>query len=290
MPYFGRMSLRSLFLALLVACLAMPARAAGTETIDEALCRLIDAAAQDRNLPVDFFTRLIWRESAFRTTAVSPRGALGVAQFMPRTAAERGLSDPFDPEQAIPTAAHLLADLRITFGNLGLAAAAYNGGPGRVQTFLASGKGLPDETRRYVQAITGRSAEDWAAAGEGKDALTPQSLSITCLEVTAGLLRARASDLQLAGLGADIAPLAPWGIQLAGNFSKVLALRSFARASRAYSRVLGDVRPMIIGTLLRSRGSRPFYRVRVPAASRQDADLVCNQIRGAGGSCLVLRS
>ena len=54
-------------------------------------------------------TRLIWAESRFRVHAVSPKGAQGIAQFMPATAAERGLADPFDPEQAVPKAARLVA-------------------------------------------------------------------------------------------------------------------------------------------------------------------------------------
>ncbi|HWG04935.1 MAG TPA: transglycosylase SLT domain-containing protein, partial [Beijerinckiaceae bacterium] len=65
-------------------------RATG-ETVEQAVCRLIDAAAQARDLPIGFLTRLIWQESSFRASAVSPAGAQGIAQFMPRTAGERGL-------------------------------------------------------------------------------------------------------------------------------------------------------------------------------------------------------
>src|SRR4030095_7430717 len=97
--------------------------------IDQALCRMIESAAVAHRLPVDFFTRLIWQESSFRPGVVSRGGAEGGAAFMPGTAPERGLADPFDPEQAIPKSAELLDDLRRRFGNLGLAAAAYNGGP-----------------------------------------------------------------------------------------------------------------------------------------------------------------
>lgn len=86
---------------------------AGTESVDQALCRLIEHSASAHRLELSFFTRLIWRESSFRIGAQSHAGAQGVAQFMPRTAAERGLADPFDPEQAIPKAAELLADLRV---------------------------------------------------------------------------------------------------------------------------------------------------------------------------------
>jgi soluble lytic murein transglycosylase-like protein len=72
---------------------------------------------------------LIWQESSFKIGVIRGAGARGVAQFMRGTAAERGLADPFDPEQAIPKVAELLHDLVSRFGNLGLAAVAYNGGP-----------------------------------------------------------------------------------------------------------------------------------------------------------------
>jgi soluble lytic murein transglycosylase-like protein len=119
----------------LIVLAAMPGRAlaAEGETIDQALCRMIERAAVSHRLPVDFFTRLIWQESSFRPGVSSRAGAQGVAQFMPGTARDRGLGDPFDPEQAIPKSAELLSELRARFGNLGLAAAAYNGGPARVE-------------------------------------------------------------------------------------------------------------------------------------------------------------
>src|SRR6188472_2995943 len=150
------------FATLLIAIVLPGGALAEGETIDQALCRMIETAATAHNLPVDFFTRLIWQESSFRPHVTSGAGAQGVAQFMPGTAAERRLADPFDPEQAIPKSAELLADLRGRFGNIGLAAAAYNGGPARVEAWLAGRGSLPWETRNYVSAITGRTAEQWA--------------------------------------------------------------------------------------------------------------------------------
>src|SRR5437868_14449289 len=127
---------------LVLMALALPGPAlAQSETVDQALCRMIEGAAGKHHLPVDFFTRLIWQESSFRPQVTSHAGAQGVAQFMPGTAAERRLTDPYDPEQAIPKSAELLADLRGRFGNIGLAAAAYHGGPARVEAWL-SGRGL----------------------------------------------------------------------------------------------------------------------------------------------------
>src|SRR5438094_5761748 len=125
-------------------------------------CEALAQAAASHELTVDFFTRVIWQESRFKTDAVSPAGAQGVAQFMPATARLRHLENPFDPLEAIAKSAALLSDLRREFGNLGLAAAAYNAGSGRVRDWLAGRRSLPGETRAYVRLVTGRSVEEWA--------------------------------------------------------------------------------------------------------------------------------
>ena len=115
-----------------------------------------------------FLTRLIWQESNFRSNVSSPAGAQGVAQFMPGTAGERGLVDPFDPEAAIPKNASLLTELRQRFGNLGLAAAAYNAGPARVAKWLAEGGELPLETQNYVSTITRHPIDEWSTGAATK--------------------------------------------------------------------------------------------------------------------------
>jgi len=132
------------------------------------VCDALATAAEANNLPAPFFIRLLLQESGFRPGVVSPVGAQGVAQFMPDTAARMGLDNPFDPLQAIPASARLLRNLFEKFGNLGLAAAAYNAGPKRIHDWLAKKGKLPDETRGYVKIITGKEAENWrvtAAAG-----------------------------------------------------------------------------------------------------------------------------
>jgi len=276
-----------LFLTCSLAAAQETAPSARTETVQEALCRMIETSAKSHNLPVAFFTRLIWQESSFRTGAVSPAGAQGVAQFMPGTAAERGLVDPFDPEQAIAKAADLLAEHVRRFGNLGLAAAAYNGGQARVAAWLQRRGTLPVETRDYVSRITSRPAEDWADPGADptQEAEDPRaSPPSRCLEVVALLRRPGRDTLEGAG------PVAPWGVQLAGNFSKDRALATFARTRQLYAALLTGVRPMIIGTRIRSRGTRAFYRVRVPSQTREAATGLCDRIRAVGGSCIVLPS
>ncbi|MGH1587822.1 lytic transglycosylase domain-containing protein [Methylobacterium phyllosphaerae] len=130
------------------------------------LRQFIEHTANSNGLPVDFFLRLLQQESGLNHRAVSRAGAQGVAQFMPATAAERGLVDPFDPFEAIPKAAEFLREQRAAFGSLGLAAAAYNAGPQRVRNWLAGRSLLPQETRAYVAKITGRSAEDWRQGGD----------------------------------------------------------------------------------------------------------------------------
>ncbi len=263
-----------------------PAARPGAETVEQALCRMIDTAAAHQNIPPAFLTRLLWQESSFRATVVSPAGARGIAQFMPGTARERGLDDPFDPEQAIPASAAFLAERAQRFGNLGLAAAAYNGGPNRVAAWLAGHGDLPFETEDYVLRTTGRSAEDWAAEAKRDTPAKPDTArQLSCLEV--------AREIRLAVPQASTiatAALAPWGVQLSGNFSKAIALASFERARTRYASILSDVQPMIIGTRLRTRGFHAFYRVRVPAQSRAEANALCHRIQTARGSCVVLRS
>src|SRR5215207_4517878 len=182
------------------------------DAAEKMLCALIEQAAKDHDLPVGFFTRLIWKESSFRSDAVSPKGAQGIAQFMPYTAAERDLLDPFDARMAIPAAASLLSDLKVRFGNLGLAAAAYNAGAARVTNWLAEATTLPFETQDYVLAITGLAAETWAAP-EGGAEMPDEAQGQDCLALAA----------LLKGPGAALSPeietaSGPWGVQVAGNF------------------------------------------------------------------------
>lgn len=126
-------------------------------------CAALTSAAEVSNIPVAFFARLIWQESRFKLDQISSAGAQGVAQFMPRTATEVGLDDPFDPLKALPTSARFLRRLQDQFGNLGLAAAAYNAGSGRIRSWLARKDVLPAETQAYVRNITGNPAENWAS-------------------------------------------------------------------------------------------------------------------------------
>jgi hypothetical protein len=139
----------------------------------EAMCETLAGAAQEHDLPVGFFVRLINQESGFNPEVVSHAGAQGVAQFMPRVAEEWGLKNPFDPHAALDASARFLRSLYNQLGNWGLAAAAYNGGIGRVQKWRTNRGKLPEETRNYVKTITGMPAEKWA---DGKPQLAKFSI------------------------------------------------------------------------------------------------------------------
>jgi hypothetical protein len=137
----------------------------------EEICDTLVRAAETNDLPVPFFIRLLYRESSFRPAAISTAGAQGIAQFMPETAADRRLDNPFDPAEAIPESARLLRDHYRRFGNLGLAAAAYNAGPRRVDDWRAKKGPMPQETQDYVKMITGRPVEGWSAPQSGGPAV-----------------------------------------------------------------------------------------------------------------------
>jgi soluble lytic murein transglycosylase-like protein len=111
------------------------------------------AAAQSNDIPVDLFLRLVQQESGWNAQAVSSKGALGLAQLMPQTAAVIGV-DPADPTQNLNGGARYLRDQYDTFGTWRLALAAYNAGPGAVERY----GDIPPyaETQNYVQVILGQ--------------------------------------------------------------------------------------------------------------------------------------
>lgn len=135
------------------------------------ICDTVTRSARLNNVPVPFFISLLFQESRFQPGVVSSAGAEGIAQFMPETSAEVGLKNPFDPAQAIPAAARLLGRLVQQFGNFGLAAAAYNAGPRRIQDWLTNKGKLPQETQGYVKTITGRAPETFTTAAKGIPAM-----------------------------------------------------------------------------------------------------------------------
>jgi hypothetical protein len=260
----------------------------------ESICLMVEGAARANGLPVEFFARVIWQESRFRPEEVGPQTrsgdrAEGIAQFMPGTAAERRLLDPFDPVQALPKSADFLRELREQFGNLGLAAAAYNAGPQRVRDWIAGKRAIPAETRHYVLAITGRSIDDWLPT-RGTQADATDSPAPNCRQLMATLKQQPNLYVRELARRVEAGAAQPWGVQLSAGFSRDQALTTFASLARRYSGILNGADPMIVQSILRSRGTRPFYQVRIGAQSRAEANALCTRIERAGGPCLVLRS
>jgi soluble lytic murein transglycosylase-like protein len=146
---------------------------------------MLESAARANDLPVAFLVRVIWRESRFDPLAVGPRTrsgahAQGIAQFMARTAAERAPSlvrlgvDHVD--RRIPARA------RDEFGNLGLAAAAYNAGPAGFADGLMARARCPMR-RSDTSGDRRRSIGEWGKAGN-VPMVTPEA---DCLELVASL-------------------------------------------------------------------------------------------------------
>ncbi len=259
-----------------------PPDAKGPRPTPDAICRTLAQAASDNDLPVAFFTRLIWQESRLDPEAVSPAGAQGIAQFMPQTAVGRGLANPFEPIQALRESASYLRELRTTFrGSLGLAAAAYNAGPSRVDAWLAGRVGLPDETRAYVFLITGLPADAWAVQPPPQLKDPEASKDMSCVDL-AKLM----ADSPRRRLTASPA-WGPWGVQLAGHWSEGRVLATYERLRRRFDAVLGDRLPLVL--YARRRGPAR-YIVRVSESSRANAEALCARLRGAGGACMVLRN
>ena len=275
--------------------LAIPPEKPTDPNTRESMCLMIEAAARASSLPLEFFARVIWQESRFQPDAIGPmtrRGqrAQGIAQFMPGTASERRLLDPFDPVQALPKSAEFLGELRNQFGNLGLAAAAYNAGPRRVQEWLAGTGSMPQETRHYVSVITGATVEEWQAAGRGGQVSDRAAAHTTCKDLMALLNRAPNYFVTRLEESVQLGAAKPWGVQLAGGFDRNLAMAMYSRAMAKLRGLIGDQSPSLLSSQNRSRGMRPFYQVRIGAETRPEADDLCNRIHRAGGACFVLRN
>jgi hypothetical protein len=182
-----------------------------------ALCRTVADVANANDLPIPFFANLIWAESSFNAKVISRAGAQGIAQFMPKTAVMYGLENPFEPVHAINVSARFLVKLREQFGNLGLAAAAYNAGPGRVSNWLAKGGSLPRETQRYVRKITGRSVEQWVGEENvARAAIEPMPARAPCIEVAEAVLE-QTRLARVANLMRDLVGSVPPAEQAAPN-------------------------------------------------------------------------
>jgi len=288
----ARLSLLALPPLLLADALAGAGGALGAEQAQplvETICPLMEKEARESGISPALFVRLIWRESAFRPNTVSHKGAQGIAQFMPGTAKERGLEDPFDPAQAIPHSARLLAEHMRQFGNFGLAAAAYNAGPERVRDWLDGKRTLPAETRAYVQFITGHPADSWKDAGSAPAeliVLTSEELQASCRQRAPAMVHVALPAREPRPPGKP----APWGVQLAADFSQAKVAGRFGPLKQRHAKLLAQVEPMFVPERNLSRGRRSMIALRIGAESREGALKLCERLRADGGVCTVQKN
>ncbi len=252
-------------------------------TVDD-ICSALEQDAAENELPVEFFARVIWQESRFNARAVSKKGAEGIAQFMPSTADYRGLIDPFDPIEALKNSASYLHDLKTRFGNLGLAAAAYNAGPGRVAAWLSSHRGLPSETRNYVAIITGWTADDWASPSPPQTAETTIPQGVPCTRLANLILAPKEEARRIA------AYVPRWGMQLTANWNEGKAWAIYRMIQKQYGALIGDREPIVIRSRGIGLGSALRYNIRIADDDRKYLDKFCAKLIAAGGACVVLRN
>lgn len=264
------------------ACADPPGRGPKPVTLGR-ICYLIEVHAYLNGLPPPFLARLIWKESRFDANAVSPAGAEGIAQFMPGTAAMRGLKDSFDIERAIPASAVYLGEMKNGFGNLGLAAAAYNSGENRVSRWLSAGGFLPIETENYVLDIMGEPAEKFAEpsyAGTVQPLDPKDSFARACRRLPA--------------IATEVVAMAsvhtkPWGVQVSGSFRRSAAVRRWSLVQSRFGSLFAG-HEAAVSRVRSPRGRSGIYVVRVGMDDRAEANRVCQKLRASGGACIVMRN
>ena len=272
---------------LMMLSATLPAAEAEREDFVRKVCQAAASDARTAGIDGNFFVRLLWRESLFDPLAVSPKGAKGIAQFMPAMAEKRGLADPFEPFAAVAASAHYLAELKASFGNHGLAAAAYNAGEERVTKWLAGKGSMPVESRDYVAFVTGRAVGDWkqATAAHAIPALAATgSLFDNCLKLALAPASVPARTLK------PLAPAQPWGALVASHFREGTALAMFRRLRVRFPEELAGRAPMVVRKRNLSRGSRSMALVMLGAPSRAEAEKLCRTLAAAGAPCLVRRA
>jgi hypothetical protein len=247
-------------------------------------CNAISAFSARHGLDRDFFARLIWQESRFDPNALSPANARGIAQFIPSTAALRGLADPYNPADALEYSAQYLAEMARKYGSLGLAAIGYNGGERRALGFL-EGKGLAQETVNYVPIITGLSAEDWR---DNPDAAPDLRLSKSDDFLPA--CYAMAQNRRVTPLAKPKPRLRPWGVQVAFATSKSKARARATERTRACRQTVRGEKPDLLFKKNRVSGKKGYYFAQFGRNDRRSAQRLCGAMRQSGCVCLVVKN
>jgi hypothetical protein len=250
------------------------------------VCRALSLYARAWRLPEGYFARLIWQESRFDANAISTAGAEGIAQFIPSTARLRGLANPFDPTEALARSAEYLRFLADKFGNLGLAAAAYNSGENRIERYKRSGGGaLPAETEDYVAIITGASPATWLDAPPQRldySLSKERSFEPACIEM--------ARTAPMPRLGPPPGRWHPFGVLIAQDFSAAVARRIYERVKARHPDLLENEELMLLTGRNRSFGTRLRHFAMIGRDTREQAIELCRRLTAEGGICTVKKN
>jgi hypothetical protein len=225
------------------------------------ICRALEQDAAENELPVQFFARVIWQENRFKV----PKGAQGVAQFI----------------EALKNSARYLRDLKARFGNIGLAAAAYNAGPERVAAWFSKHQPLPDETRSYVAIITGWTVDEWASANPPKTSETTIPQGVPCTRL-ANLTKEQARRMA--------AYVPRWGMQITANWSESKAWAEYRLIQKRFAALLGNREPIVIRSRGIGLGIAMRYNIRIADDDRGYLERLCQKLIDAGGACVVLEN
>lgn len=162
------------------------------------IAALLDAAAAKYFVAPSLARAIAWIESRGDAKAESDKGARGVMQLMPSTAADLGVTDVFDPLQNIEAGVKYFARLLKKYrGDEGLALMAYNAGPGFVDKVLAAGVPLPEQVQQYARNVQARKVEEGGRAAASTPFFGSSRLELQCpycskdlsVELTAELRR-----------------------------------------------------------------------------------------------------
>lgn len=248
-------------------------------------CLLIETVSARHKLDRGFFARLIWQESRFDPFAKSHANAMGIAQFIRSTASLRGLSDPYNPADALEHSAHYLAEMTGRYGNIGLAAVGYNGGERRAEGLITGTGGLAQETVDYVRIITGAGHQTWV-----NDPPKALDLSLSKNENFRAACHALAQNRRLSPPHRTEPTVKPWGVQLAFGTSRQAAKLKYNDRTKSCRSLLKKETPDYLFEKSRASRLEGYYFARIGRETNQSAWEFCNKLKASGCLCAVFRN
>ena len=134
------------------------------------------------------------------------------------------------------------------------------------------------------------SVDDWARVPKAADEGHAQPTVASCQDLVALLKQGPNLFVEELQERIKLVAASPWGVELSAGFSRDRILAAYAGLFKRLSEILSGHDPSILTSILRSRGTRPFYQVRIGTGTRQSANNLCAKIMHAGGACFVLRN